>query len=166
MPVKTITVTWVNNPSIAKSGKPYYNIKYGNPSDPPDKWEVIWGKAGKLDGISTGDIIEVVTSIGKTGGENLVTWTPKTNGAGEVLKSHRQTDSPDVVDGKCITLFVEAFIAAGAVPLSSDAIAGAIRIASDGYFKGKHWMSSTPIQTTREARGSLREEMDDEIPYD
>lgn len=164
-PVKTITVMWINNPGQSKAGKTYYNIKHGNPGDPPDKWETIWGKQGGLDGISKGDILEVVTSVGKTGGLNLVTWKKKTNGAGQELKTYQQQKSPhERNEIACLAIFkaIAPSYFGDQRPHAQD-IAMALITCADGYHMWKAGLGADPYKV-QSNKPALSEELDDEIP--
>ncbi len=91
MPSETVTVAWINNPGVKKSdGGEYYNIKVGTGA--PETWETIWGTQGKVAGLNKGDRIEMVTSIGRTGSKNLVTWKKAGNSTGTaVSKTYRKS---------------------------------------------------------------------------
>lgn len=165
MTVKTITVMWINNPGQSKAGKAYYNIKHGNPGDPPDKWETIWGKQSGLDGISKGDILEIVTSVGKTGGLNLVTWKKKTNGAGQELKTYQQQKSPhERNEIACLAIFkAVAPNYLGAGTFTAKDVADILTVCADGYHLWKSGLGADPYKVQM-GNKPLSEDMDDEIP--
>src|SRR5262245_41880689 len=95
---KSVVVTWINNGNPSKAGKRNWYFKHGDQGSPPDSWEIVWAKEGQINGMSKGDHIEYVATLGKTGGENLVTWKKKTNGAGQEIKTYRQNEAPGVID--------------------------------------------------------------------
>lgn len=155
MATKQITAKWVNNPGKSKAGNTYYNIK-------TDTDEVYWAKAGQLDGINNGDSVEVVFTVDKKGGFNIVSAKGMTSSAGRLLKSFRQDESPTVVDGKCIHGLVVAYIQSGVVPLSVDGIRHAYKICADGYH-AKGAIASHVVQSL--IRETAQEMVDDEVPY-
>lgn len=159
MPTKEFVAKWVNNPGKSKAGKPYYNIKAEGDEENP-----YWAGPGVLSGISQGDHV-VCEFTESERGRRIVAIHKKTNSAGQELKSYRQSENPDTVDGKCIHGLVVAFIGAQLVPLDAEAIARAYKTAANGYHNKGSIKSAVVQSGPRHFAGQdFADALNDELP--